>query len=173
MSELQQALLGLDDVMWKSLRVCAYRLDPAVSAADFADELQTLLERTYQAGYAAGRQACQRPTEAPEPAETDARGDEDEAEERPNAIQEAMRALRAAEAKREDGDAEPAPIRTPPLVPERPGRKLTHDDKVRIRLKYDAAVEGNGGCAPHRFVQSLAAQYGVTTQTIHNVVRGD
>lgn len=209
MSKWTEALLELEDVMRAAVRVSAARLDASVTAADFADQLDRLIEQTYEAGYLAGAASEAAPTiertaepetvtviaaaaGAPGPLEIvsveqvaglpgltppPADAPEESYEEHykpetpaapddtPDSVAEAMRALRQAEAERAQ--------ETPEQAAPKKQRRLSYDEKVRIRDRYDNACEANHGRPPRGFIANLSVEYGVSTQTIYNALRGD
>jgi hypothetical protein len=55
--------------------------------------------------------------------------------------------------------------------------KLSYDDKVRIKQRYDADMEKRRAAgfatASRGFVASLATEFGVTDKSIYNVLKGE
>lgn len=156
MGKWAEALLQLDDVMRSAVVLCASRLDANVSASDFVDALDSLLERTYEAGYRAGTEAADEAPPNLPPLRFPTRKE---------AVADA-----SSEATDEDKEGEDKAVPRSPSAKKR-RRGLSHDDKVRVRARYDEALVGRQR-APYGFVEGLAAEYGVSEWTIWNAVRG-
>lgn len=158
-----------------ALQICAARLDPSVEADAFSRRVLTLMHKAYAAGAgdaeadeavaAEAFSGCAK-AERNIPENTPGATTGDEAEDIGSA---------AAEAEDENsGNPPPETLVGRPRHVERPvgGRRLTYDDKVRIRARYDRAIAGRQR-PPRKFVHNLAAEYGVSTQTIYNAIKGD
>lgn len=144
------------EVFQAALWVSAARLDSGVTADEFAERVRELARLAYQAGKAAAAAAS----------------DEEGADE-PDAGDEGGAAPAGDDdvpAELDAGDVTPT-VEPPRRATGRP-RKLSYDDKVRIRARYDEATEGHLR-APFGFISNLAEEYGVSVQTIRNVIRGD
>jgi len=148
------------------MHVCSARLDEKVSAVEFVRLVETLLDATHEAAVreTLGTDDIDRPAPSSripldaEPPPSSSRMIVDkisELEPQPPYITPKT-------------ETDP-PARAPHVTPTRakPGR-LSFDDKVRIRKRYDESIEGRQR-APFGFIPGLAAEYGVPVTTIRTV----
>lgn len=132
------------------MRICAARLDPGTSADEFIDLLDTLVEWCIETGR-------KHPGEA-EPPSVPLLG---------TAEGQARKILT-------DPDDEPTAGASPSAAP--PGRKLSYDDKVRLRAEHEAHLEerragGYKNAAPG-VAERLMLKYGLSNkQQVYDIIR--
>jgi hypothetical protein len=144
---------GADRMREIAMAICASRLDNGVSAEDFTERVEQLIECARDEGKQLGRLAgsIERIGRRDEPEPAAGTGDE------PSSSTESGADLHP-------GDARSVPAGR---------RRLSYDDKTRMRERYAVAMEGRQR-APNGFLERMASEYGVSVATVKETLyRGD
>jgi hypothetical protein len=129
-----------DQLRQLSMAVCAARLDSGVSAEDFTEAVEKLIDCARADGTKAGMLAG------------------------------AIRQIgKRAEPDPANEDPPPSTETAPNLHPGAARRRLSYDDKTRMRQQYAAAMDGRQR-APNGFLDKMANEYGVSIATVKDTL---
>lgn len=133
------------------MRICAARLDEKITADEFIELLETLVDWCVEAG---GNKATE---EAATAVASEAGGPESQG------------AGESSPPKPGDPGYKPAHQHRRPRGGGGGGKKISDDTREQIRLDADLARDDEGKL-PRGFVRGLATEHGVSDQTIYNIL---
>lgn len=162
---------AVDEVTNLATEICAARLDPQTTAADFSALVTLLIEASRSQGYKVGvriREENLEPARAPQPIEI--RTIDREELKDPDAELRKLAKLKVQEQELNNNKPQLDSVSDPP--PDRKKRRRTpQEDRIEIRRRHRAATGGGMYRAPSGFNASLCREYGISHQTLYNILR--